>query len=309
MQHLRLLPLWFTLLLLALGCRRDGDPTAPDNFSAELPDRLLGEPAEAAFFVDIAGIRRDAVYGPVLAQGRAGPLGDDRYLRWIDRTIDRIDVWAVGVGASRRELTGVAVLRSGRVRETDFGPGGVPFRAERRLELPTGAVMFVVESHGVQSALFLVDGSVVLAAGAAVAPTQLHFSRSRELPPPQGAGHRALAGAYGRSPALDDLGGYWGRAGSASVVWGAGRRGDIVATATFVDDDSASRATRWADELPEVSAEYRRRCPTLGDLVIDVERRHRTVTVRVTGVRAVLEAALHDRLCEGRSLSPASPPA
>lgn len=299
MHHLRLIPLWFVLLVLVLACRRDGATDTPDNFSARLPDQLLGAPAELAFFIDGTAIRRDSVYGPVLAHRSPGTLSDDRDLRWLDRNIDRIDVWVLGLGGSSRDITGLAVLRSGRVRESDFGPFGLRVPTQRRLDLPTGAVMFVIESHGLQSAMFLVDGHLVLAAGAAIAPTQLHFSTSRTLPPELDAGSGALAGAYGRRPALDGLGSDpWDHATAASIVWSTGRKGDILATATFDNDESADKAQDWAEELPEVKSEYRRKCPPLADLKVLPDRSGRTVTVRVTGLRDVLAAAMQDRLCK-----------
>ena len=76
------------LLCALLACRRDG-PAAPPNFSARVAEQLLGAPAEVAFLLDLAALRRDPVYGRMISDRR---LGDDSDLRWLVRRIDRIDV-------------------------------------------------------------------------------------------------------------------------------------------------------------------------------------------------------------------------
>lgn len=284
---------------LVLGCRRGADTRAPDNFAAPLAEQLLGGPAELAMFVDVAGIVGDSVYGAVVRRSHAGKLGDSRELRWLLARVDRMDVWVTGVAGSSRDVIGLAVLRSGRIVEADFGPAGLALPIERRVPLASGATMFAVRTRGLPGAMFLIDGSLVLASGAAMAAAERHFTTSRTLPPALDGGRGSLAGVHGRRPALSWMApSYWDYVEAWSVVWHTGRRDDVVATATFADDRSADEAMDWADELPEVRAERQRRCSALRKMGLDVKQSRRTVSVRVSGIRAVLAAALDDRLCE-----------
>jgi hypothetical protein len=289
------LHLWLALVVLSvlLACRRDG-PGAPPNFSARLAEQLLGAPAEVAFLVDIAAIRRDTVYGRMFTDRR---LGDDRDLRWFVSRIDRIDVWLLDVHGAKDSFSGLAVLRSGRLGEADFGPGGVKIDLDRRLVLPTGVVMHVDDNHGPQTAIFLVGGDLVLAAGAAIAPTQNHFSSSRALPPSLHWGRDALAGIHGRPPALGRLGSeYAEHATAASLVWRSGHGGEIVASASFNDDASTLRALKVAGELPDARIAHQSRCAPLTRVGVDIEHDRRSVTVSVTNLRDVLAAYL-DETC------------
>ncbi len=292
------LPRWLQwglacLLFALLACRRDG-PAAPPNFSARVAEQLLGAPAEVAFLLDLAALRRDPVYARMISDRR---LGDDSDLRWLVRRIDRIDVWLLDIHGSANSFAGLAVLRSGRLGEADFGPGGVKIDLDRRLVLPTGVVMHVDESHALRTAIFLVDGDLVLAAGAAIAPTQNHFSSARTLPPSIDWGRDALAGVHGRRPALARLGpDYAEHATTASLVWRAGHGGEIVASAAFDDDASTQRALTAAHELPDARVTHQTRCPPLDRVGIGIEHERRSVTVRVTGLRAVIAAYL-DETC------------
>jgi hypothetical protein len=235
----------------------------------------------------------------VLRHKRAGTTGDSRDFRWLMARVDRVDMWAVGISGSSRDITGLAVFRSGRIVEADFGPSGLKLPVERREPLASGATMFTLRSHGLPAVMFLVDGSLVLASGAAMAAAERHFSTSRRLPPAHDGGRGSLAGVHGRRPALSWMApSYWDYVDAWSVVWHTGRRDDVVATATFADDRSADEAMDWADELPEVRAERQRRCSALRKMGLDVKQSRRTVSVRVTGIRAVLAAALDDKLCE-----------
>jgi hypothetical protein len=276
----------FVLFFALLGCRRDGTTSAPPNFSPALAEQLLGAQAEVAVLLDIDAVRRDSVYSRMFTDRR---VDDNRDIRWLVSRIDRVDVWLLDVHGSAESFAGLAVLRSGRINESDFGPGGVKIDMDRRLVLPTGVVMHIDDSHRLQAAIFLVDGSIVLAAGAAIAPTQNHFSGSRALPPSLDWGRDALAGIYGRRPALGRLGPeYADHATDASLVWRSGNRGEIVASATFDDDASTDKALRQANELPDASEVHRRRCPVLSSVGIVVEHTRRSVTVRVTSLRDLI---------------------
>jgi hypothetical protein len=190
----------FVLFFALLACRRDG-PAAPPNFSARVAEQLLGAPAEVAFLLDLAALRRDPVYSRMISDRR---LGDDSDLRWLVRRIDRIDVWLLDIHGSAKVLRRPrraaqrsprrGRLRPGRRQDRPRPPPRPPDRRRhaRRREPP------------LRTAIFLVDGDLVLAAGAAIAPTQNHFSGSRTLPPSIDWGRDALAGitaAAPRSPA------------------------------------------------------------------------------------------------------------
>jgi hypothetical protein len=281
---------------LLLGCRRDGAATPP-NFSAPLAEQLLGAPAEIAGFVDLAGVARDPVYGPLLASRRPGLLGRDGDLRWIEAHVDRVDVWVLGLGDDARDLTGLAVLRSGRIREASLH--GIDLKYDRRLELASGAVMFVLRPGRISSAMFLVDGHLVLAAGSAIAPTQQHFSTSRTLPPALDLGRDVLAGLHARQPALARADpAHGGQALAASLVWRTGRHGDIFAVADFADDAAAANALTWARELPDAAADHARGCPALAPVGVQVEHARRTVSVRFTGVPQIVAVSLDRSLCD-----------
>lgn len=291
------LHLWLALVVLfaLLGCRRDGANAAPPNFSARLAGQLLGAPADVAFLVDIAAIRRDPVYGRLFTDRR---FGSDSDLRWLARRVDRIDVWLLDIHGAADSFSGLAVLRSGRLGEADFGPGGVQIDLDRRLVLPTGVVMHIDDSHNLQTAIFLVDGDLVLAAGAAIAPTQNHFSSSRALPPALHWGRDALAGVFGRRPALGRLGSdYADHATAASLVWRAGHGGALVASAGFDDDASTLRALKYANELPDARLDHQHRCAPLSRVGVAIEHDRRSVSVRVTGLRDVIAAYL-DETCK-----------
>lgn len=290
---------WMVLAVIVLlpGCRRTGPVEEPGNASSRLAERLLGVPAEMTLFVDIAGIRRDPKYGPLLGHRRVGALGGDRELRWLVTRVDRVDVWVVGLDRSGADVSGLAVLRGGRLGEADLGAGGLGLDLERRLVLPSGVVMFVLGTGSVPSAVFLVDGSLVLAAGAAIAPVQLHYTDARSLPPPLDGGRDALLGIYGRRPALRRIGSPADGASAASFVWRTSRHGDLVASASFDDDAGTERAMRWANELPDARGERLQRCPGLAVMGIRIAQARRTVTVRVTGLPELLAAVLDDRLC------------
>lgn len=278
------------------GCRRDG-VAEPPNFSAPLVEQLLGAPAEIAAFVDLAGLARDPVYGPLIARRRAGLTSLDDDLRWLEAHVDRVDVWLLGVDDDARDLTGLAVLRSGRIREPALA--GVDLKYDRRLDLPSGAVMFVLRPDRFPSAMFLVDGHLVFAAGAAVAPTQHHFSSTRRLPPALDLGRDVLAGMHARQPAIARAESEYGtHAVAASLVWRTGRHGDIFAAANFDDDASADKAHAWAARLPEAAAEHARRCPAIAATRVVVERERRAVSLRLTGVPAILATSLDRSLCD-----------
>lgn len=283
--------------LLVVGCRRGGAALEPSNFSARAAESLLGAPAEVALSVDLAAIRGDDVYGPMLARSWPGTLGDDRSLRWLTSRVDRLDLWLVGVAWSEQPSSALAVFR-GRIEEVDLGPRLLGLRLERRLVLPSGVVMFVVDTRGVLSAGFLLDGALVFATGAAMAPAQLHFSETRAVPAPLDWGPGALAGVYGRQTALAKaLPGDPGHLVAGSAVWRDGRHGDLVVTISVDHDETAERVYEWAQELPEAQAENARRCHGLARMGVHPERSGQQVSVRVTGLPAVLEASLADRLC------------
>lgn len=284
------------MVVLLPGCRRAGPVEEPRNASSRLAERLLGVPAEVTLLVDIAGIRRDPKYGPLLGHQRVGALGGDRELRWLVTRVDRVDVWVVGLDRSGADVSGFAVLR-GRLGEADLGAGGLGLDLERRLVLPSGVVMFVLGTGSVPGAAFLVDGSLVLAAGAAIAPVQLHYTDARSLPPPLDGGRDTLVGIYGRRPALRRIGSPADGASAASFVWRTSRHGDLVASASFDDDAGTERAMHWANELPDARSERLQRCPGLAVMGIRIAQARRTVTVRVTGLPELLAAALDDRLC------------
>lgn len=287
------LVLWlgFIGVFALFGCRR-GPVEAPPNFSNRLSEQLLGAPPEVAFLLDLGAIRRDSVYGRMLDDRR---LRHSRDLAWIASRVDRIEVWILGIKDSDA-LTGLAVLRSGRINESDFGPGGIKLERQRRLVLPTGVVMYVDDTRSLHTAIFLVHGSLVLAVGAAIAPAQNHFSSSRDLPPGLDWGRGALAGVYGRRPALARLGPEFAdHAVDASLVWRTTNGGELVASAAFDSDDAAATADKWAHQLPEARAEHLRRCPALERVDVAVESSRRTVSVRVDDLRALIVAVLEER--------------
>jgi len=293
MPTARLLALCLAFLGLCalLGCRR-GPVEAPPNFTTRQSEQLLGAPAEVAFLLDLGAIRRDSVYGRMLDDRR---LRQSRDLAWIASRIDRIEVWILGV-RDGEPLTGLAVLRSGHINESDFGPGGIKLERQRRLVLPTGVVMYIDDTRSLHTAVFLVDGSLVLAVGAAIAPAQNHFSTSRSLLPGLDWGRGALAGVYGRRPALARLGpDFANHAVDASLVWRTSNGGELVASAAFDDDDATDKASRWAREVPEVRAERLRTCPALGRVDVAVESSRRAVTVRLNNLRALIVAVLEER--------------
>ena len=286
------LVLWLGLLaaFTLLGCKR-GPVEAPPNFSTRLSDQLLGAPPEVAFLLDLGAIRRDSVYGRMLDDRR---LHQNRDLAWIASRVDRVEVWLLGIHEDT--LTGLAVLRSGRISESDFGPGGIKLERQRRLVLPTGVVMYVDDTRQLHTAIFLVNGSMVLAVGAAIPPAQNHFSSSRELPPGLDWGRGALAGVYGRRTAFGRVDADFANHGvDASLVWRTTNGGELVASAAFDSDSAASEADQWARKLPEARAEHLRRCPALARVDVGVESSRRSVTVSVNNLRALIVALLEQR--------------
>lgn len=279
-------------VLVVLGCRRGGPVEAPGSLDTRLAEQLLGESPELAFLVDLAGIRGDAVYSRVLGDRR---VGKHRDVAWLASRIDRVEVWVAGLDDDARTVNGLAVLRSGHVRESDFDTGGLELARARRLVLPTGVTMYLDDTRSLHTAVFLVDGSVVLAAGAAIANTQNHFSASRRLPTSLDWGRGALSGAYGRRPALGRIDDDAAHVLEASIVWRSVSGGEIVAGASFDDDASTDRAARLVDQLTDVRAEYLTRCPALADVGLTVERSRRSISLRVTGLRALVVAALEER--------------
>lgn len=282
------------LVLTLLSCRRGGAGRAPPDFAARATEALLGGPAEVAALVDIAALRRDAVYGRMFRDSR---VGESRDLRWVIDRVDRIDLWLIDVHGSERQFAGIAVLRSGRLGEADFGPRGIEIDLQRRLVLPTGVVMHVDESRDVSAAIFLVDGHLALAMGAAIAPTQNHFSRTRELPAALDWGGDTLVGVHARGRALHRLGrDYAEHMTAGSVVWRSGHGGEVVVSASFDDDPSRERALKTANEIPDSRREYVERCPAVNRVGVRVEHDRRTVTVRIDHLRDLIAAYL-DRSC------------
>lgn len=288
--------LWLALacVLVAIGCRRGGGPVeAPASLDARLAEQLLGTTAEVAFLLDLEAIRNDPVYARILSDRR---VDSNRDVAWVASRIDRIEVWVVDVDHDTRDVTGLAVLHSGRVRESDFGATGVSLSPMHRRVLPSGVVMYQDDSRRLHAAVFLVDGSVVLAAGAAIASAENHFSRSRKLPTALDWGRGALSGAYGRRPVFSRMGDkYADHVLEASVVWRTGNGGEIVAGASFDDDASVDRTMGMLAEVTEARTPYLSRCPALADVGVATERTGRSVSVRITGLRALIVAGLEGR--------------
>jgi hypothetical protein len=195
-RHLAFVLLLAVLVLGPSACGWSSTIVAPTNVSPALVERFLGAPAEVAMLGDIAAMRSDSVYGRLLTRKPLDAALDDPSTKWLLERVDLAEFWALGDFDEGHDPTAIGLLRSGRIKEADLRALSPQLTFDARTVLPSGVVFFVAggKAHG---AVFLVEGNLVFAVGAAVTPAHAHFLHSHELPPKLDFGGGVLLGFHG----------------------------------------------------------------------------------------------------------------
>ncbi|HUS64140.1 MAG TPA: hypothetical protein VMZ28_06335 [Kofleriaceae bacterium] len=273
---------------------------SPHNGSPAMVEQLLGKPAELAVLVDTAAMRGDDVYRDVFARYPLSALMRHAGVKWTLERVDAVEIWLTDLELVTAMPVGVIVLRSGRITETELSLLAPDVVFERRTVLPSGAVLFPVQtrtgSGALSGAAFLVDGNLVFAYGAPMLAAHDHFRSSRALPPRLDFGADVLVGAHFHKDLeplrryLDGAEGYAFHLDSASALLRSGRRGDALLTVRFDDETSAIAAAR--DSGGALGHGLRRGCTSTS-----LRRDGSSLTFRVEDIPTAIARLLDGATC------------
>ena len=162
-----------------------------------------------------------------------------------------------------------------------------------------------VTSRGAGAIFILPNGSWVLVSGRILGRVRYHFFTHAEEPPPSqyepdallavwvGPGIAKASRGAQATPADGEADSDVGLEGGALVI-GSSARGDVVLSATFVDEEHAGKTVQWiramAELMPAIQSRLADQCPAWQGMGVEVSSEGRTLSGRLSNLAPVVRA-------------------
>ncbi|MCC6903960.1 MAG: hypothetical protein IT377_33640 [Polyangiaceae bacterium] len=286
---------WFSLLLL-VACSSSASRIASPE-ATEVERDLLGGAPDARLVMRLDKAFEDPVYGgPPTRYDRRTPV--DPELDAFLAGVKGIELWFVADDTKADASSLLIVVRG----QPNFGylqqhKDTRALFAREPERLPTGVRLYDFKQGGTHVAFFVLpSGSWVIATGRIVGRVRYHFFSHGGDPPAARQEPDALLAMW-VGPGVMRLADFSKRGGGfegLSVAVRSSARGDMEASATFIDDKHANEAqaalTELLAELPKAQKALADRCPAWQSVRFEMQRRGRTLTGRVANLPPLIQA-------------------
>ncbi|MCC6669111.1 MAG: hypothetical protein IT375_35555 [Polyangiaceae bacterium] len=286
---------WLSLFLLVACSSAASRIASPD--ATELESDLLGGAPDARLVLRLDKAAEDPVYGgPPTGYDRREPA--DPELEAFVAGVTGIEVWFVADGQKADSSSALVVVRGrpnfGYLQKHEKARALFARETER---LPTGVRVYDFSEGGTHVAFFILpSGSWVIATGRIVGRVRYHFFSHGDDPPPVRYEPDALLAMWVGPGVmrLADLAKQGGGFEGLSLAIRSSARGDMEASATFVDDKHANEAqaaiAAALAELPKAQKALADECPAWQSVRFELRRDGRTLTGRVSNLPPLVRA-------------------
>lgn len=283
-------------LFLLVACSSAASRIASPD-ATELERDLLGGAPDARLVLRLDKAAQDPVYGgPPTGYDRREPA--DPELEAFVAGVTGIEVWFVADDQKADSSSALFVIRG----RPDFGylqkhEKARALFARETERLPTGVRVYDFSEGGTHVAFFILpSGSWVIATGRIVGRVRYHFFSHGDDPPPVRYEPDALLAMWVGPGVmrLADLAKQGGGFEGLSLAIRSSARGDMEASATFVDDKHANEAqaaiAAALAELPKAQKALADECPAWQSVRFELRRDGRTLTGRVSNLPPLVRA-------------------
>ena len=286
---------WLSLFLLVACSSAASRIASPD--ATELERDLLGGIPDARLVLRLDKAAQDPVYGgPPTGYDRREPA--DPELEAFVAGVTGIEVWFVADDQKADSSSALFVIRGrpnfGYLQKHEKARALFARETER---LPTGVRVYDFSEGGTHVAFFILpSGSWVIATGRIVGRVRYHFFSHGDDPPPVRYEPDALLAMWVGPGVmrLADLAKQGGGFEGLSLAIRSSARGDMEASATFVDDKHANEAqaaiAAALAELPKAQKALADECPAWQSVRFELRRDGRTLTGRVSNLPPLVRA-------------------
>ncbi len=286
---------WLSLFLLVACSSAASRIASPD--ATELERDLLGGAPDARLVLRLDQAAQDPVYGgPPTGYDRREPA--DPELEAFLAGLTGIEVWFVADDQKADSSSALVVIRGrpnlGYLQKHEKARTLFARETER---LPTGVRVYDFSEGGTRVAFFILpSGSWVIATGRIVGRVRYHFFSHGDDPPPVRSEPDALLAMWVGPGVmrLADLAKQGGGFEGLSLAIRSSARGDMEASATFVDDKHANDAqaaiAAALAELPKAQKALADECPAWQSVRFELRRDGRTLTGRVSNLPPLVRA-------------------
>lgn len=286
---------WLSLFLLVACSSAASRIASPD--ATELERDLLGGAPDARLVLRLDKAAQDPVYGgPPTGYDRREPA--DPELEAFVAGVTGIEVWFVADDQKADSSSALFVIRGrpnfGYLQKHEKARALFARETER---LPTGVRVYDFSEGGTHVAFFILpSGSWVIATGRIVGRVRYHFFSHANDPPPVRYEPDALLAMWVGPGVmrLADLAKQGGGFEGLSLAIRSSARGDMEASATFVDDKHANEAqaaiAAALAELPKAQKALADECPAWQSVRFELRRDGRTLTGRVSNLPPLVRA-------------------
>ena len=286
---------WLSLFLLVACSSAASRIASPD--ATELERDLLGGAPDARLVLRLDKAAQDPVYGgPPTGYDRREPA--DPELEAFVAGVTGIEVWFVANDQKADSSSALFVIRGrpnfGYLQKHEKARALFARETER---LPTGVRVYDFSEGGTHVAFFILpSGSWVIATGRIVGRVRYHFFSHGDDPPPVRYEPDALLAMWVGPGVmrLADLAKQGGGFEGLSLAIRSSARGDMEASATFVDDKHANEAqaaiAAALAELPKAQKALADECPAWQSVRFELRRDGRTLTGRVSNLPPLVRA-------------------
>lgn len=286
---------WLSLFLLVACSSAASRIASPD--ATELERDLLGGAPDARLVLRLDKAAQDPVYGgPPTGYDRREPA--DPELEAFLAGLTGIEVWFVADDQKADSSSALVVIRGrpnlGYLQKHEKARTLFARETER---LPTGVRVYDFSEGGTRVAFFILpSGSWVIATGRIVGRVRYHFFSHGDDPPPVRSEPDALLAMWVGPGVmrLADLAKQGGGFEGLSLAIRSSARGDMEASATFVDDKHANDAqaaiAAALAELPKAQKALADECPAWQSVRFELRRDGRTLTGRVSNLPPLVRA-------------------
>jgi len=286
---------WLSLFLLVACSSAASRIASPD--ATELERDLLGGAPDARLVLRLDKAAQDPVYGgPPTGYDRREPA--DPELEAFVAGVTGIEVWFVADDQKADSSSALFVIRGrpnfGYLQKHEKARALFARETER---LPTGVRVYDFSEGGTHVAFFILpSGSWVIATGRIVGRVRYHFFSHGDDPPPVRYEPDALLAMWVGPGVmrLADLAKQGGGFEGLSLAIRSSARGDMEASATFVDDKHANEAqaaiAAALAELPKAQKALADECPAWQSVRFELRRDGRTLTGRVSNLPPLVRA-------------------
>ena len=286
---------WLSLFLLVACSSAASRIASPD--ATELERDLLGGTPDARLVLRLDKAAQDPVYGgPPTGYDRREPA--DPELEAFVAGVTGIEVWFVADDQKADSSSALFVIRGrpnfGYLQKHEKARALFARETER---LPTGVRVYDFSEGGTHVAFFILpSGSWVIATGRIVGRVRYHFFSHGDDPPPVRYEPDALLAMWVGPGVmrLADLAKQGGGFEGLSLAIRSSARGDMEASATFVDDKHANEAqaaiAAALAELPKAQKALADECPAWQSVRFELRRDGRKLTGRVSNLPPLVRA-------------------